>query len=131
MVPSLSSDSSVKAHLHRLLDLAIRDTGSMGIAIARRDGLPIAHRLRGNADARLAAAMAAGILGTVASIAAQLEQGDVHDIVASCSGGKIVAMQAGLDAVIIAWYPLKANVGLVLIGLQDAAQRIAQALEET
>src|SRR5712691_11017252 len=125
-VPKLSS---LKERLDHLLDLAIRATGSMGIVIARRDGLPIAYRLRGREDARLAAAMAASILGTVSSIAAQLDRGDVNDVVANCSRGRIVAVQAGPEAVVIAWYGLDANLGLVLIQQRAAADRIAEALE--
>jgi predicted regulator of Ras-like GTPase activity (Roadblock/LC7/MglB family) len=129
MAASVARFSSSKEHLESLLDRAIRETGSMGMAIARRDGLPIAWRLRGGEDARLAAAMAASILGTVSAIAVQLDQGDVNDVVANCSRGKIVAVQAGDEAVVIAWYGLDANLGLVLIRLGAAAQRIAEALE--
>jgi predicted regulator of Ras-like GTPase activity (Roadblock/LC7/MglB family) len=129
MVASLPRLSSFKDRLDHVLDHAIRETGSMGMTIARRDGLPIAWRLRGGGDARLAAAMAASILGTVSAIAVQLDRGDVNDVVADCSRGKIVAVQAGDEAVVIAWYGLDANLGLVLIRLGAAAQRIAEALE--
>ena len=131
MSESVSKLSSLKEHLDHLLDVAIRETGSMGIVIARRDGLPIAYRLRGREDGRLAAAMAATILGTLSSIALQLDRGDVNDVVANCSRGRIVAVQAGVEAVVIAWYGLDANLGMVLLQQRAAADRIAKALEAT
>jgi predicted regulator of Ras-like GTPase activity (Roadblock/LC7/MglB family) len=131
MVASVPKVSSLKERLDDVLDFAIRETGAVGIVAARRDGLPIAYRLRGREDAKLAAAMAASILGTVSSIAVQLDRGDVNDVVARCNRGRIVAVQAGAEAVVIAWYGPDVNLGLVLIRLGAVAQRIADALEAT
>lgn len=128
MVESVPEFPSLREHLNDLLDRAIQETGSMGIVIAGRQGLPIAHRLRGREDARLAAAMAASILGSVSSIAVQLGRGDVNDVVVHCSRGKIVAVQGGAKAVVIAWYDLDADLGLVLDKQRALAQRIAAAL---
>jgi len=118
-----------KERLHDLLDRAILNTGSLGIALARLDGLLIAHRLGRADDARLAAVMAASILGAVASVALQLNQGDVNDVLVDCTRGKIVALRAGPEAAMIAWCSSQANVGLVLLGLRASANEIARVLE--
>ncbi|GEM_PF-5260537 len=118
-----------KERLQHILDVAIRNTGTAGIAIARLDGLPIAHRLGGSDDPRLAAVMAASILGAVESVALQLRTGDVSDVLISCNRGKIVALRAGPEAAIIAWCRSETNLGFVLLGLRAAASEIAGVLE--
>src|SRR3989441_12831874 len=114
-----------KERPHDLLDRAILNTGSLGIALARLDGLLIAHRLGRADDARLAAVMAASILGAVASVALQLNQGDVNDVLVDCSRRKIVALRAGPEAAVTARSSSQADVGPALLGLRGSATRLA------
>jgi predicted regulator of Ras-like GTPase activity (Roadblock/LC7/MglB family) len=91
--------------------------------------LPIAHRLNRSDDPRIAAVLAASILGAVESVALELRTGDVKDVLTSCNRGKIVALRAGPEAAIIAWCRAETNLGSVLLGLRAAADEIAGVLE--
>ncbi len=100
------------------------------ITVTRRDGLVIVHRVAPGQDPRLAAAMAAATVGSAASAAQELRQGTVERVIIECSAGKMIAVGAGPEAIILALYDREANLGLALHGLTQAAQAIDKILQE-
>jgi len=81
-------------------------------------------------DPRLAAAMAAATVGGAASAAQELRQGAVERVIIECSAGKMIAVGAGSEAIVLALYDREANLGLALHELTQAAQAIGKILEE-
>ena len=114
------------------LEEALERTKAIGrcraLAIARRDGLIIVHRLEPGLDPHLVAAMAAATVGAAEASARELRQGKVERVIIECAQGKIVTMEAGPDAILLALYDHDANLGLALHGLTQAAQRVDELL---
>jgi len=100
------------------------------LTVTRRDGLVIVHHVAPGQDPRLAAAMAAATVGGAASAAQELHQGAVERVIIECSAGKMIAIGAGPEAIVLALYDREANLGLVLHELTRAAQAIDQILEQ-
>jgi len=74
--------------------------------------------------------MAAATVGSAASAAQELRQGTVERVIIECSAGKMIAVGAGPEAIILALYDREANLGLALHGLTQAAQAIDKILQE-
>ncbi len=120
----------LKERLEDAIGQAGRVTPYRSIAVARRDGLVIVHRLEPGTNPQQAAAMAAAALGVATSVAKELGQGEVERVIIECSEGKIVALNAGPDAILLALYDHQANLGLALHGLVRTAHTIDELLEE-
>jgi predicted regulator of Ras-like GTPase activity (Roadblock/LC7/MglB family) len=118
----------LKSQLEELLEQARRSTHCQSIALARRDGLVIVHRLQAGIDPRLAAAMAAATVGAATSTAAELRKGKVHRVIVECDEGTIIAMDAGHDALVLGLFDKQANLGLAIHGLGRMARSIAEIL---
>jgi predicted regulator of Ras-like GTPase activity (Roadblock/LC7/MglB family) len=120
----------IKTRLEDALEATGRVSDCRSIAVSRRDGLVIVHRLEKGLDSRLAAAMAAATLGAAASSARELKQGKVERVIVECEFGTIVATDAGPDAIVLAIYDRETNLGLALHGLAQTAQMVDRILEE-
>lgn len=121
---------TIKEKLDAAIQQISRTSRSRSIALARRDGLVIVHRVEPGHDPRLAAAMAAATVGGAMAAAQELSQGRVERVIIECSRGKIVALDAGHDAILMALYDRDANLGLALHGLSQAAEAIGEILAE-
>ena len=121
---------STKERLEDAIEETRRVSRCRSVAIARRDGLIIVHRLEPGLDPRLAAAMAAATLGAADASAKELRRGKVERVIIECAEGKIVAMDAGPDAIILALYDRDANLGLALHGLARVAHSVDLILTE-
>ena len=109
-------------HLERVGDI-------IGSAIVRRDGLLIASGLPSEVNSRAVAAMAAAIAGTSESSAKELKIGEFEQVIVNASTGQYVVLGAGPEAILIALLRKGANLGLVLLEMERAAQKIARLLE--
>ncbi len=109
-------------HLERVGDI-------IGSAIVRRDGLLIASGLPAEVNAKAVAAMAAAIAGTSESSARELKIGEFQQVIVNASTGQYVVLGAGPEAILIALLRKEANLGLVLLEMEKAAQKIARLLE--
>ncbi len=112
---------SAMADLRRLADI-------LAVAIARRDGLIIAHDLPKNVDPKKAAAMTAAIVGTSEMAARELGQGRFLQSIVDSEHGKMLSTGAGEEALLVTLVRPDANMGLVLLGVERAAKRIAAIL---
>jgi hypothetical protein len=114
--------SGVLADLRRIPDI-------VAVAIARRDGLLIAHALPKSANPKKIAAMAASIVGTAEMATTEMGQGTFNQVLVDTSGGRMLATGAGSEAILVAIVRSEANIGLVLLNIERSAQTIASLLE--
>src|SRR5439155_628330 len=114
---------SVLAELRRL-------PGILGVTIARRDGILIAHSLPKAMDPKKIAAMAAAIVGTSEMAAVQIAQGRFVRAIVESDHGKLLSLGAGEEALLVALVYDDANLGLVLMALERAAKQVERILQD-
>src|SRR5438309_1783478 len=114
---------SVLAELRRL-------PGILGVTIARRDGILIAHSLPKAMDPKKIAAMAAAIVGTSEMATIQLAQGRFVRAIVKSDHGKLLSLGAGEEALLVALVYDDANLGLVLMALERAAKQVERILQD-
>lgn len=111
---------------------AIRDLRRLAdvvaVAIARRDGVIIVHDLPKDLDPKRAAAMSAAIVGTSEMAARELGQGKFMQAIVDGEFGKMLSTGAGEEALLVTLVRREANMGLVLLGVERAARRVAVIL---
>lgn len=113
---------AILAELRRIPDI-------LGATIARRDGILIAHALPKTTDAKKIAAMSAAIVGTSEMAAAEMGLGSFNHSIVDTRIGKMMATGAGEEAILVTLLRNEANMGLVLLSVDRAAQSIATILE--
>jgi uncharacterized protein len=112
---------SILGELRRLPDV-------LGAAIARRDGVPIAHVLPKAMDAKKIAAMSAAIIGTSEMAAFEMGFGGFTQSIVDTPVGKMLATGAGEEAILVTIVRTEANMGLILMRVEKAVQSIASIL---
>ena len=109
--------------LRRLADV-------VATAVARRDGMIIAHDLPERVDPKRTAAMTAAIVGTSELASRELGQGRFLQSIVDGEFGKMLSTGAGDEALLVTLLRPDANMGLVLLGVERTARRIATILAE-
>ena len=102
----------------------------LAVALARRDGLLIAHVLPKSMDPKRIAAMAASIVGTSEMAAGEMGLGLFFQSIGDSAGAKMLATGAGEEAILITIVRTDANMGLVLLSVGKAVQAISELLDE-
>jgi len=123
-----SGPQEVRLRIQAAMDDLKRLADIVAVAIARRDGMIIAHDLPRNVDPRKAAAMTAAIVGTSEMAARELGQGKFLQAIVDSELGKMLSTGAGEEALLVTLVRPEANMGLVLLGVERAAHRIAEIL---
>lgn len=113
---------AVLSHLSEFPDI-------QGSAIVRKDGLMIASSLPAKFDSRTIAAMTAAIVGTAETSAAELHLGKFPQVIVEAEKGKIIAAGAGTSALLVCLVRATGNLGLVLLEMGRAAERISAKME--
>jgi predicted regulator of Ras-like GTPase activity (Roadblock/LC7/MglB family) len=113
---------SVLGEIRRLPDV-------LGAAIARRDGIPIAHALPKTMDPKKIAAMSAAIVGTSEMAAVEMGMGGFTQSIVDSRTGKMMAAGAGQEAILVLMLRNEANMGLILLSVDKAVQSIAGILD--
>ncbi len=121
--------SELHPGLQKVLQDLRRIPDILAVAVARRDGLIIAHSLPRSMDARRIAAMAAAIVGTSEMASEEIGQGPFVESIVESRGSKMLATGAGEDAILITMVRTDANMGLVLLSVGRAVQAIITILE--
>ncbi len=98
----------------------------LAVALARRDGLLIAHLLPKSMDPKRIAAMAAAIVGTSEMAADEMGLGAFFQSIVDSGKAKMLATGAGEEGVLITIVRTDANMGLVLL----TVGRVVQAIED-
>jgi len=112
---------TVLAELRRLPDI-------LGVTIARRDGILIAHALPKVMDPKKIAAMAAAIVGTSEMAAVEMGLGSFTQSIVDTHVGKMMATGAGEEAILVTMLRNEANMGLILLSVDKAIHSIAEIL---
>ncbi len=101
----------------------------IAVALARRDGLLIAHVLPRSMDPKRIAAMAASIVGTSEMAAGEMGLGQFFQSIVDSDSGKMLATGAGEEGILVTIVRTDANMGLVLLSVGKAVQAIADLLD--
>lgn len=109
-------------------DLRVSDD-VIGVAIARRDGLIIAHDLPREIDAKKVAAMSAALVGTSEMAAREMWQGKFLQSIVDSDHGKILSTGAGDEALLVTLVRPQSNMGLILLTVGRAAKKIQAILK--
>src|SRR5437870_13714025 len=96
----------------------------LAAAIARRDGIVVAHTLPDGVDPKMVAAMTAAIVGTSEMATIQLAQGRFVRAIIESDEGKLLSLGAGEEALLVALVYDDANLGLVLLAMERAAKQV-------
>lgn len=97
-------------------------------AIVRADGLVMASALPKSADEGLIAAMSAAILNIGARALEELAKGELEKIIVSGDKGDITIVGIGKEAVLSAITRPGANIGLTLVEMGRARDKIMEIL---
>ncbi|NOZ81623.1 MAG: hypothetical protein GXO63_00525 [Candidatus Micrarchaeota archaeon] len=97
--------------------------------IARVDGLLIHSRLVHGMDGRSLAAMTATIVGTAQTISKEIEQGKLKQVIVDSENGKLISINVGKIAILSCLVSPSANLGLVLLEMSKAAEKIKKEIE--
>jgi len=116
------------ARLRTVLAELRRLPGILGVTIARRDGILIAHSLPKNMDPKKIAAMSAAIVGTSEMAAVEMGLGTFNQSIVDTHIGKLMATGAGEEAILVTMLRNEANMGLIHLSVDRAVQSIAGIL---
>ncbi|MGQ4892828.1 MAG: roadblock/LC7 domain-containing protein [Candidatus Njordarchaeia archaeon] len=100
-----------------------------GSAILRTDGLVIASVLAEKLDRDLVAAMAASLLNVSSRVLEELAKGNVEDVVVRGSDGVVALISVNPEAVLATMAKKNANLGLLIVTMKKARDKINKVLE--
>ena len=95
--------------------------------IVSRDGLVIASDAS-DIDAETFAAMSAAMQGAAETAASELKQGEIEQIIVESEKGKIISTGAGTKALLVIVANKGINLGLALLEMGKAAEKIKSIL---
>ncbi len=120
------------ASLREQLEKILKDLKAVGdieaSAIVSRDGLLIAADISQNINAEAFAAMTATMLGAAETATSELGKGIPDRVIVEGKEGKIIATGAGPKALLVVMTNPRANLGLVLLEMSKASERIKELL---
>lgn len=120
--------------LKETLEGVLKDLKSAGDveagAVVSRDGLLIAEDISSDVNADSFAAMTATMLGAAETATSELRKGNPDRVIVEGKDGKIIATGAGFKALLVAMASPDANLGLILLEMSKASNKIKGLLEE-
>ena len=120
---------SKKEELIEVLE-GLSDVGDIdGAVIATRDGLLIASHLPQDVSAETFAAMSATMFGAAETAVSELKKGKIKRIISEAEDCKLIAVDAGPTAALVALVKPNANLGLVLMEMTKAANMIKEIMK--
>ena len=116
-----------------MLDKILSDTKKVGgveaAVIASRDGLLMASNIpSSSAKAETFAAMSATMLGAAETATTELGKGVPDRVIVESEHGKLIATGAGPKALLVVLTEHNAGLGLILVELEKAAEKIKKML---
>jgi len=112
-----------------LKEMEAADPDIEASAIVRTDGLVMASALPKSADEGLIAAMSAAILNIGSRALSELAKGELEKIIVSGDKGDITIMGVGKEAVLSAITKPGANIGLLLVEMARAREKVESVLK--
>ncbi len=108
----------------------LRKVGDIeGSSIVSRDGLIIASDLLADVDTKTFAAMSAAMTGAAETATSELKKGNPDQIIVDSKMGSIIATGAGKKAILVCLIRPRANLGLVLLNMNNSSKRIAKIIK--
>ncbi len=120
--------SNLWERLEKILENLSNMSDIKAAAVVRRDGLVVTHTLPDGVDPKIVAAMTAAIVGTSEMATIQLAQGRFERAIIESDDGKLLSMGAGEEALLVALVYQDANLGLVLMAMEQTAKLIEESL---
>ena len=115
-----------------MLNKILLDLKQMGginaSSIASRDGLLVVSDMDHAAHAETFAAMSATMLGAAENATMELGKGVPDRVIVESDHGKLVAMGAGPNALLVTLTESDAGLGLILVELEKATEKIKKIL---
>ncbi|RJS85626.1 hypothetical protein CW702_00870 [Candidatus Bathyarchaeota archaeon] len=119
----------IKSLIEQVLSELRKVGGISASAAVTRDGLLIASDVRGDVDAETFAAMTATMTGAAETAMQEVQAGSIHRVIVEGESAKIIATGAGPKALLVVLAEPDAPLGLALLKIDDAGQKIAKLLE--
>ena len=123
-------EDSKKERLSQALDALTATGGVEGAAIVTHDGLLVLSKLVSDVDGETFAAMSAAMTGAAETAVAELGKGDVERVIVESRKVKLVSAGAGGETIVVVLARPDANLGLVLIELKKATQKVSAELSK-
>jgi len=114
--------------VERLKEMEARSPGIQASAVVSVDGLTIASALPAAAEEDRVAAMSAAMLSLGERIADELGRGGLDEVYVRGSGGYVVLMSVGEEAVLTVLADEKAKLGMILLEAGRAASDLVKIL---
>ncbi|MEA1944770.1 MAG: roadblock/LC7 domain-containing protein [Euryarchaeota archaeon] len=115
-----------------MLGKVLNDLGKVGeieaSAIATRDGLLMNADMHAKGDQEIFVAMSATMLGAAETATSELGKGIPNRVIVETDDGKLVCMGAGPKALVVVLTAPEAGLGLVLVELAKASERIKKLI---
>jgi predicted regulator of Ras-like GTPase activity (Roadblock/LC7/MglB family) len=116
-----------------MVDKILSDLKKVGgveaCAAASRDGLLIRAILQKEQFAESFAAMSATMLGAAETATTELGQGVPHRVIVESERGRLIAVGAGPKALVMAIVNTDTGLGLILLELDKAAEKLKEILK--
>lgn len=116
----------IKELLEKVLEDLKKTSGIEATAIGARDGLVIASSME---KPEVLVAMSATLLGSAEHAVAELGKGVPERVIVETPSGKMVAVGAGPDALLLVIANTDVGFGLLLLEVEKAAEKIKKILE--
>lgn len=122
------SKDTIQVQLENILkDLKlIRDVEAC--AVVSRSGLLMAIDIQEDLYAETFAAMSAAMLDAAESALLELKKGAITRVIAESNKGKLLAVGAGKEALLVVMTSPHAGLGLVLVEMEKAVEKIKEVL---
>lgn len=119
-----SKEEELRGPLDDLKDIP----GVTGAAVVRRDGLLIVSNLPQETDGDQLAAMTASTVGSGETASGTLSIGQVEQVTVESADGKLISTGAGDEGILTILTESDVNMGLVLVEMNKATDKIKQVL---
>lgn len=120
------SKKQVFENLLRNLEISLKDI--RGLAVITKNGLPIAIKLPRDVNVETFSGMSAATYGAAETTMMELKHGHVCWVYTDGEDYTLVVVDAGPLAALVALVRSKANIGLVLVKLKTAADKVKELM---
>jgi len=110
--------------LREILTELNRSAGVYASAIVSRDGLLVMSVMPQDVDAEAFAAMTATMVGAAETAFSELKRGVAERVIVEGTHGKIVALGAGKNAILVSMAEPKATLGLILHQMNKTVEKV-------
>ena len=120
--------TTIKEMLDTVLKELERAGGITASAVVSRDGLLMSSSLMGDVRAETFAAMSATMYGAAETAVSELKKGVPERVVIESKDSKLIASGAGPKALLVVMTEANVGLGLVLVNMGKAADKIKELL---